>query len=152
MSTPYDYYPAVLYAINELGQGHTLSQACDLANISVALFKSYCARDPQLQEMFVEAEQRSYDALADALVNIDNHKIHGQNDPKMAAVISKNIQWFLSKKDPKRFGERMTVEHDVKVDVLITSALQRAKQRISDRSGQDEIVDAVIVPPQKLGR
>ena len=29
MSTPYDYYPACLYAIQQLGQGYTLTQACN---------------------------------------------------------------------------------------------------------------------------
>jgi len=149
MSTPYDYYPAVLYAIQELGQGYTLSQACDRANITVAVFNGYIKRDPQLAEMYQEAEQRAFDALADALVNIDNHRIHGQSDPKMAGIISKNIQWYLSKKDPKRFGERVTVEHDVKVDVVITSALNRAKARLGQRA--EDVIDAEVLPAIEIG-
>ena len=71
MSTPYDYYPACLYAIQQLGQGYTLTQACNAANITVALFRRYCANDPNLNDQFIDAEQRSHDALADALVHIN---------------------------------------------------------------------------------
>ena len=76
MSTPYDYYPACLYAIQQLGQGYTLTQACNAANITVALFRRYCANDPNLNDQFIDAEQRSHDALADAFVHIDN-SVHG---------------------------------------------------------------------------
>mgnify|MGYP001546060075 FL=1 len=143
MSTPYDYYPACLYAIQQLGPGYTLTQACNAANITVALFRRYCANDPNLNDQFIDAEQRSHDALADALVHIDNSE-HGSSDPKMASVLSSNIKWYLAKKDPKRFGERVTVEHDVKVDVTITQALNRARQR-TQIAAADDAVDATFV-------
>ena len=62
----------------------------------------------------------------------------------MASVLSSNIKWYLAKKDPKRFGERVTVEHDVKVDVTITQALNRARQR-TQIAAADDVVDATFV-------
>lgn len=143
MSLPYDYYGAILYAINELGQGRTLTDACDRANVPIPTFWSYVNKDPKLHEMYVEADQRSGDAMADALVNIDNHKIHGQADPKMAKVISDNIKWVLSKRRPKEFGDRVQVDHSVTVDVAITTALDAARRRVPAL----EFEDAQIVEP-----
>ena len=143
MSIPYDYYPAVLFAIDKVGQGHTVSEACDLANISVATFRNYLKRDTALAEMFDEADQRGGDAMADALVNIDNHKIHGQSDPKMAKVISDNIKWVLSKRKPKEFGDRVQVDHSVTVDIAITTALDAARRRVLP--APVDVIDAEVV-------
>lgn len=129
MSLTYDYYPAVLYALGEIGQGRTLTDACDLANINVTIFDRYVKQDTELQAMYEEVVQRGNDAMADALVNIDNHKIHGQSNPQMAKIISDNIKWVLSKRDSKRFGERIEVKHELTLDRAILTALEAAKQR-----------------------
>lgn len=129
MSLTYDYYPAVLYALGEIGQGRTLTDACDLANINVTIFDRYVKQDTELQSMYEEVVQRGNDAMADALVNIDNHKIHGQSNPQMAKIISDNIKWVLSKRDSKRFGERIEVKHELTLDRAILTALEAAKQR-----------------------
>lgn len=130
MSLPYDYYPAVLYALNEISQGRTLTDACDRANISVYVFDKYVKNDAELQAMYEDAVQRGNDAMADALVNIDNHKIHGQSDAKMAKVISDNIKWVLGKRDSKRFGEKIEVKHEITMDRAIVSALEAARNRV----------------------
>lgn len=130
MSLSYDFYPAVLYALNEISQGRTLTDACDRANISVQTFDAYVKRDKELQAMYEEAVQRGNDAMADALVNIDNHKIHGQSDAKMAKVISDNIKWVLGKRDSKRFGEKIEVKHEITMDRAIVSALEHARNRV----------------------
>ena len=94
--------------------------------------------------MYVEAERRSHDAMADALINIDNHRVHGQSDPKMAKVISDNIKWVLSKRDAQRFGERVQVDHSVSVDIAITTALDAARRRVPQIE-QGDVIDAQVV-------
>jgi len=144
MTLPYDYYPAVLYALNLIGQGHTLTAACDQSNISVVTFDAYVKREPQLQAMYEEAVQRGNDAMADALVNIDNHKIHGQSDPKMAKVISDNIKWVLGKRDSKRFGDKIEVKHEITMDRAIIGALERARTRTLELEDQTERGGTII--------
>lgn len=129
MSIPYDYYPAVLYAINVISQGETKTSACDQANISIGTFEQYLKNDKYLREMYDDAERRGYDAMADALVNIDNHRVHGQSDPKMAKVISDNIKWLLSKRKHKEYGDRVEINHTMTMDAAITSALEAARNR-----------------------
>lgn len=141
MALPYDFYPAVLYAIDQISQGETLSKACDLSNISVTTFHNYVNKDETLQAMYTEADQRGGDAMADALINIDNHLKHGQSDPKMAKVISDNIKWVLGKRKPKEYGDRVQVDHSISVDVAITTALDAARRRVPALENA-EIVDA----------
>jgi len=144
MALPYDYYPAVLYAIDLISQGNTLTEACDQSNLPISTFHNYIKRDENLHAMYVEADQRGSDAMADALVNIDNHRIHGQSDPKMAKVISDNIKWVLSKRKPKEYGDRVQVDHSVTVDVAITTALDAARRRVPVQ--EVEVIDATAVP------
>lgn len=127
----YDYYPLVLKALELISQGQVVTRSCDQAGIALATFEAYIARDPELQQLRAEAERRGHDALADALINIDNHRIHGHSDPKMAKVVSDNIKWFLSKKDQKRFGDKVEVSHTLTADRAIVDALNAARTRVA---------------------
>ena len=108
-------------------------------------FDNYINRDPDLQAMRQEAEHRGHDALADALINIDNHRIHGQTDPKMAKVVSENIKWFLAKKDTKRFGDKVEIQHSVTLDRAIVDVLTAARSRVAALPSPDNVVDAEFV-------
>lgn len=146
MTLPYNYLPAVMYAIDLIGQGHTLTAACDASNISVPTFWSYVNKTPELQTAHADAVQRGADAMADALVNIDNHRIHGQSNPQMAKVVSDNIKWLLARRDPHKYGDRVTVDHNVTVDVAITTALNAARRRTDAVSQIDnQAEDAVVL-------
>lgn len=141
MALPYDQYPAVLQAITLISQGNTKTKACDTALVSIAVFERRVSEDPTLQALYLEAEQRGRDAMADALLSPDNHKLYGQTNPQMAKVMSDNIKWFLAKKDPKSYGERIEVKHEITLDRAITDAMDRAKARM-----HGEVID---VTPSK---
>jgi hypothetical protein len=144
MTLSYDYMPAVLYAIDLISQGLTETEACDKSNIRIAVFKRYINDIPQLQELYAEADQRGADAMADALVSIDNHKHYGRSDPKMAKVISDNIKWVLSKRKVKQYGDRVVVEHSVTMDRAITDALIAARNRGSKNFLPSPTVEATF--------
>ena len=145
MSISYDVYPRVLEALELISQGLTKTQACDDARVSVAQFDSCIDRDPELQTLRQEAETRGHDALADALINIDNHRVHGQSDPKMAKVISENIKWYLGKKDNKRFGDKVEVQHSLTLDRTIVDVLAAARYRVAALAPPTDVVDAEFV-------
>ena len=120
--------------------------ACHEANITVAIFDAHVKRDPRLQELYNEADQRGADAMADALVNIHNHRVHGQSDAKMAKVISDNIKWLLSKRKSKQYGERVTVDVNVSADAAIIKALTEGRQRALERREEHHaIIDAEVI-------
>lgn len=141
----YDNYPKVLKVIDLIGQGRTLTSACDAEHIGVATFKKYVAQSPELEVMLDEAVQRGYDAMAEALVEIDRHEHYGHSDPKMAAVVSKNIMWFLEKRRPKDYGARVAVDVNITADRAITDALTRAKQRALASTPAPAVIDVTPV-------
>lgn len=148
MPTSYDYYPAVLNAIDIISQGNTRTNACDDAGITIPMFERIVKESNELTDLLVEAETRGYDALADALVNIDNHKIHGRSDPKMAKVISDNIKWLLSKRRVKEYGDRLDVNINLTADKAIVEALAKGRARASQLAlgapEEDDVIDAAF--------
>lgn len=148
MSLPYDYYPLVLNTIDLISQGYLRTHACDQLGLRIATFEHYVKNDAQLQELLHEAETRGYDALADALLRIDNHALYGQSDPKMAKVISDNIKFLLSKRRPKEYGERITITHNITADKAITDALTAGKHRALAAQQHGTIIDVTPVVEQ----
>ena len=129
MGVPVDYLPRVMRAIDLIGQGYTQTRACDLAGITVVTFRKYVKAAPELQDIFDDAEQRGHDALADVLLDIRENDIYGTTDPKEQRVISDNIKWFLARKRPSQYGDRLMVDHKVTLDRVIVDALQRGMER-----------------------
>jgi hypothetical protein len=148
MSLTYDYYPAVLYAIERISLGATKTRACDEANITIATFDKYVEKDAQLQEMLSEAVTRGNDAMADALLDPVGNEMYGQEDPKVMKIVSDNIKWLLGKRDQKRFGDKVQVDVNVTADRAIVEALQAGRRRtahlLEHKGG--EIIDAVVIP------
>jgi len=147
MTLPYDQLPLVMQAIEYLSVGHTETQSCDYAGIGVGAFKNYIKHNDELQSLYQEAMQRGYDAMAEALLSPDNHAIYGHSDPKMAKVQSDNIKWFLEKRKPKEYGQRVEVNHHITADKAITQALAAARQRaLPDLT--NEVIDVIPVRVQ----
>lgn len=149
-SVPYDYVPAVLYAIDKISQGMSPTAACDEANIKIATFEAYVKRDPTLQELYVDAERRGYDAMADALLRPQHHTLYGETNPQMAKVVSDNIKWYLSKKKPKEYGERIEIKHEITLDRAITDAMDKARQRVLERPTIDVEYEEIETPPKMI--
>lgn len=131
MPTAYDYFVETMVALDYIGRGYTHTRACDAAGISIPAFKKYIATSQELQDLLHDAEQRSYDAMADALLNIDSNPLYGSSEAAMASVISRNIQWVLSKRDKRRFGDKVEHTHNITADRAIIDALNAGKARAS---------------------
>ena len=129
MSLPMDVYPAVMRALTLISQGRTKTSACDDAQISTSVFDRHVRGTPELAQMYEEAEQRGMDTLADILLEIDSNDQYGSSDPKVQKVMSDNIKWYLSRKRPKQYGDKVTIEHSITADKAIIDALERGKAR-----------------------
>lgn len=141
MTLPYDYLPAVLYALDRMTDGMSETAACDDANITIGTFKNYIKNSRELQELYEEADQRGGDAMADALLTIDNHDVYGQSDPKMAKVISDNIKWYLEKRKSRKYGAKIDVNVNLTADRAITDALIAGRNRANAALTYDDVID-----------
>lgn len=144
----YDQYPAVISAINLIGQGRTVTAACDEVGVPIPTFENYVKNDPSLQALYVDAERRGYDAMADALVTINQVKnpvtgrdnLYAETNPAMAKVVSDNIKFLLERRNPTRYGAKATVTHEFKLDQAIIAQLQAGKKRAFDKMIEGEVV------------
>lgn len=144
MTLPLDMYPRVIQALDYIGQGRTKTAACDLAGVNVSVFNRYVKATPELAEIFEDSEQRGYDRMADTLLTIDTDVVYGSTDPKKMKIISDNIKWFLSRKRPQQYGERVTVEHNITADRAIVDALERGRQRAIAGRVLDDVAYSVV--------
>ncbi len=121
--------------------GDTLTQACSVCGISYRAYLDAVKADPHLQTIHDEAINISQDVQADKLANIDTVV----SDPKMAAVISKNIQWLLSRRQPQKYGDKITVQHETSRDKAIIARLLAAKSRAIAYLNPGPVEDAVEI-------
>ena len=112
--------------IQAVANGDTVHQACRLHGITVAAYRACLKREPELQAMNDEALSVRNEILNDMLINIDLH----QSDSKMAAVVSKNIQWVLERNEPEKFAARNVIDPNNEASRLLAEALNKAIDRI----------------------
>jgi hypothetical protein len=144
MTVPYDVMSDVLTVLTRISSGKVPTVACDEQGLSYNTFVTYCKRYPHLAQMRIEAEDRLYDQMAEALPQIYDHPIYGTNDPKMAGVVSANIKWLLARRRRDAYGEHSTVEHKITADREVLDALQKAKARAQGFIDTTGIVTNVI--------
>lgn len=139
-------YTSALKVIDLVASGNTVRRALQLVpGISRMQFKRLLSNDPSLQAMYTEALECFKDANFDLLLNIDDDPESGRSDPKMAAVISKNIQFALGALEPDKYGAQVKVTHNLTASQQIIDALTAARARAEGGFFGSDVEDAVII-------
>lgn len=159
MTFPVETYSRVMRVLELISQGRTPTAACDDQRIAWSTVRKYLEQNTELQEAFNDAEQRGIDTLADILLDINGHHHYGTTDVAKQKVISDNIKWYISRKRPKQYGDRVVVENTFTMDRVVLDALERGKQRaLAGRvldAVAEEVTEAVmsnavvLVTPEK---
>lgn len=164
MTLPAEVFPKFMQVIDRIRQGYLPTRACREAETSWTSMKQAMKLHPELADMFEEALLECRDQMLEILVEIDTkdpRTPYGSTDPKMAAVISKNIMWVLEKMWPEKFVQRLRVETG-RSDEVIIAALQTAQMGMA-LSRQPValplplplpapvVVDAIVIPPELEG-
>ncbi len=103
----------------------TLTGCCQRVGMSFSQFHSACRADAQLLKMYKIALAMSEDIMVDAMINIDEH----YSDAKMAHVVSRNIQWVMSRRRRLDYGDHVTIEHTTTRDQELLKRLKEAQER-----------------------
>lgn len=128
--------------------GKRVLTACRAAGISRAQLMHLASTDETFAAHLRNAEEECDAMLAESLVDVDEFAHYGAQDPRMAAIWSKNVQFYLSKVRPDKFGDKIVVEQKTSVDILITQRLESARLRLEDLSAKDiEIVSPSLPEP-----
>ena len=123
-------YEKAFSAIQHMRLGKRILAACRIAGISRAQLVELAGKDAVVGNSLKVAEDEADEILADSLVDAEEWAEYGAQDPKVAAVWSKNVRWLLARRNPGRFGDKITVEQTTTVDVVITQRLEAAKARV----------------------
>lgn len=148
MPTIYEYYAAVMYALERIVEGNSPTEACRKANIPYRMFVKLVKEDNELAMLADEAQQLGADTMADLLLSLDRaENPYFTTDEKKQKIISDNIKWVLARRFNKKYGERVEIKQEVTVSHVITSQLEAARERVQQR--QVDYVDAeyVMLPP-----
>ena len=126
---PHEIVPKIMRCFDLIRQGRSPTASARDCLITWGTVRRYCDKDDDLRSMMLEAIQEGQDTLADILLEIDRDPHYGQSDPAMAKIISENIKWLLARRRPQEYGDRQTVDVNLKADAVILAALNAAKLR-----------------------
>lgn len=142
--SPADKFQRALVVLDYVASGKTLSKSCDWAGLSVTQFLTLKKNNKELAAAFEEAVQQGNDRMAEALVNIETDLEYGTNNPAMASVVSRNIQWYLSRRDA-RYADKTINQVVVTADKAIVDALQSARERATRTALTSPVVEVVAL-------
>lgn len=142
-SLPSIKYPLLIEVLHAISDGKTPTRACEERGLTLASLRYAIKADDELAAMFKEALEIGNDALADTLVDID--RVH--SEASMANVISKNIQWLLERRNPDKYGARVTVNSENNVSKALVAALDAAIHRIPIAHAPQEKQAALLARP-----
>lgn len=112
--------------------GNSLRKVCDSEDMPAAsTVFGWLTRHPDFVEQYTRAKEESGDADQDKLDEIAEKVLTGVFDPQAARVAADIIKWSASKKKPKKYGDRQTIEHEVSDNLV--ERLQRGRKRANDK-------------------
>lgn len=110
MSTPTeDLDPIALYAIERVAEGETLTDIGKALGLTVGAMFNRCTQTSELQRRYWMAKEASAEPLEAEL--IEALRVLALTNDKAARVKVNGLQWVLSKRHPKRYGERLALDH-----------------------------------------
>lgn len=132
-------------AIELIGQGKLIKQACAEVNISITAFREAVLSVRELASDYARAQEFRADMWADEIIEIsdtaeDQMKARNQIDAR---------RWLASKHNQRRYGDR--VELNVQQSISISDALTEARARLlRPVSDQPPVIDAQVVDIPRL--
>lgn len=102
--------PAILTAMSE---GESLRKACEANDVAISSFMRWVDEDRELSEHYAQARARLLDARAEELEDIGERAAAAESAVEVAGLrlLSDNRKWLLSKLAPKKYGDKLDLNH-----------------------------------------
>jgi hypothetical protein len=128
-------------AITLVEEGLTIRRALERCGLKRSMFMGALASAPGLASRYSRALEFSADFLVDEALEAGRH----EPDVQRARVISETTRWAASKRNSKRYGDRLDLQVTTQLD--ITTALMEARQRLALRpiSDQSRLPDPQVI-------
>lgn len=127
-----------------LAQGFLVNAVCEEVGIGFSTLMQWREKYPKFQEAYTRAELVGFDVLAEQLLSITDD---AAADVQRQRLKSDNIKWFLGKRAPKTYGDRIDVNVTQTIDLgqALQDARQRALRPVCDQLEHDDsqVVDFI---------
>jgi hypothetical protein len=102
----------------EMEDGKSLRKACEFAGVAPSVFLRWVDADKELQEQYTRARARLIDFQAEELEEIGDQAAQAESAVAVAGLRLKsdNRKWLLSKLAPKKYGDKLDMNHGVQPD------------------------------------
>ena len=98
---------------SQIATGMSLRKVCKKTSMpSTVTVYVWFSKHPEFVSQYARAKEDSADADQDRLDEIAEGTLTGRYEPKAARVAADIIKWSASKKKPRKYGDRQTVEHE----------------------------------------
>jgi len=138
--------------VMHLYDGLNKCEACAAMRINPAVVGYVRNENADFNAAIRNAEAYRIDMLTDKLANIEDYF----DDPIMAGVASKNIQWLASKRMRKIYGDKqdIVVSHVISIKDAITEANNRTRHFIEHNplENMNALTDNISVEPLKISK
>lgn len=137
--------------LHRLADGSTLANACAAHNLTRQSFRDYITARPDAGLAYDRAREAQTEALMDELIEVMNSTTI---DPRLQANKIKALQWLVEKRDPAKYGQKASIEHNIKGGLDLGRALGEADKReqaLLARRAAAQLLQAVITSPIPVG-
>lgn len=108
--------PAILATICErIAQGESLRAISADIGIPASTVCEWLSKDAAFAEQYAHAREAQADTLADEIIGIAD----SEGDPQKLRLMVDARKWVASKLKPKRYGDKVDVEHSGAVTVEV---------------------------------
>lgn len=115
-----------------IASGENVTDACATMGVGVRQFYRRCGREPEFAKLMNEAQDAGSEVRASLTARIarGDPEAGSTGDWKRDQLIVKQENWLLSKRHPKRYGDKLQVEsNNVTANVAISDdPVEAAKQ------------------------
>lgn len=108
----------IAMVLAEMEDGRSLRKACEFVGVAPSVFLRWVDADKELQEQYTRARARLIDFQAEELEEIGDQAAQAENAVTVAGLRLKsdNRKWLLSKLAPKKYGDKLDMNHGVQPD------------------------------------
>ncbi len=121
--------------LNEIESGSTLRVTASECGISDSAIIRHVQSNEEFAKQYARAidirTDTDCDALADRISEIPQENMHGVDSGWVAwkRVQIDTMKWLLSKRNPKKYGDKIGLEHSGEINVGLADRIAKARKR-----------------------
>ena len=89
----------------------------------------YMGKNAEFSARCARARQEHAEVMDDRILEVAEKVENGELDPKAGSVVISAFQWRASKLAPKKYGDKLGLDHSGEVSVNLAARISKARSR-----------------------